>query len=98
MVRQVDRYSQVISRYFPAGTRISRPLGGYVLWVELPAGADAVKLHRVALEKGISISPGPIFSASGRFRNCLRINCGSVWSDRIDSGLLKLGRLCEGVL
>lgn len=98
MARHVDLYSQAISRYFPTGTRISRPQGGYVLWVELPAGADAVKLHREALEKGISISPGPIFSASGRFRNCLRINCGSVWSDRIDGGLLKLGRLCESVL
>ena len=97
MAQHVDLYSQMISRYFPASTGISRPRGGYVLWVELPPGSDAVKLHYAALEKGISISPGPIFSASGRFQNCLRINCGSPWSERIDAGLLKLGRLCETV-
>ncbi len=95
LARQTGLFSQAIAKYFPDSTRISRPEGGYVLWVELPARLDSVQLHRAALEAGISISPGPIFSAKGNFKNCVRINCGTLWSDRVDRSLLKLGKLCE---
>jgi DNA-binding transcriptional MocR family regulator len=92
---QVQQTSQAITKYFPAGTRLSRPEAGYVLWVELPKNIDAVELHRAAFAQQISVLPGPIFSPSGRYRNFLRINCGSVWSTRIDQALLALGKLCE---
>jgi DNA-binding transcriptional MocR family regulator len=90
---QTLRMSAAIARHFPAGTRISRPAGGFVLWVELPEGADAVALHRRALAESISISPGPIFSAAGRFQRMLRINCGHPWSPQIERAAATLGRL-----
>jgi hypothetical protein len=31
-------------RYFPDGTRATRPAGGFVLWVELPTSVDSLKL------------------------------------------------------
>ncbi len=93
--QQVHSVSQAVAKYFPEGTRISRPAGGYVLWVELPKRIDAVAVYRKALAHGISISPGPIFSASGRFKNCIRLNCGQSWSGEVDRALLKLGRICE---
>jgi DNA-binding transcriptional MocR family regulator len=92
---QVEMVRQAIAKYFPEGTRISRPAGGYLLWVELPSKVDALKLFRAALAERISILPGHLFSASGRFRNAIRINCGQAWSDQHDRGLLTLGRLCE---
>lgn len=92
---QVQQTSQAIVKYFPPGTRLSRPEAGHVLWVELPKGIDSVELHRAAFTHQISVLPGPIFSPTGRFRNFLRVNCGSVWSDRIDQALVKLGKLCE---
>src|SRR5206468_1850411 len=67
--QQVHMVSQAVAKYFPEGTCMSRPSGGYVLWVELPKNADSVAVYRAALEEGISISPGPIFSPSGKFRN-----------------------------
>jgi len=91
--QQVRSVSQAVSKYFPEGTRVSRPEGGYVLWIELPRGTDSVALFRAAIKEGISISPGPIFSASGKFRNCIRLNCGMKWSDELDRAILKLGRL-----
>ena len=94
---QVQQTSQAITKYFPAGTRISRPDAGHVLWVELPKGIDSVELHRAAFAHHISVLPGPIFSPTGRFRNFLRINCGTVWSNRIDQALVILGRLCEQI-
>src|SRR5438105_619901 len=95
--QQVRAISRAVSKYFPEATRVSRPEGGHVLWIELPEGIDSVALFRAALQEGISISPGPIFSASGKFRNCIRLNCGLKWSDEVDRAILRLGRLCESL-
>jgi DNA-binding transcriptional MocR family regulator len=92
---QVQLVSQAIAKYFPAGTKISRPAGGYVLWVELPPRVDAVKLYRAALTENVSIVPGVIFSASGQFRNYIRLSCGNPWSDAVERALITLGKLCE---
>jgi DNA-binding transcriptional MocR family regulator len=92
---QVEGVRQAISKYFPDGTRISRPAGGFMLWVELPARLSALKLYQAALEQHITVIPGTMFSATGRFRNYIRINCGHRWSDTHDRALLTLGRLCE---
>jgi DNA-binding transcriptional MocR family regulator len=91
---QVENMRRAIGKYFPPGTRISRPSGGHMLWVELPAKINAVKLHRAALAEGISILPGTVFSPTGRFQNYIRINCGQTWSEVHDRALLTLGRLC----
>lgn len=90
---QVERMSAAVGAAFPAGTRVSRPSGGFVLWVELPRGVDSLELHARALRAGIGIAPGPIFSAKQRFRNFVRINCGRRWSDGIERGIATLGRL-----
>jgi len=95
LATQVDRVRQATAKYFPEGTRISRPAGGYMLWVELPPTVDALKLYRAALTQNISILPGAVFSASNRFKNHIRINCGHTWSETYDRALLTLGRLCE---
>jgi DNA-binding transcriptional MocR family regulator len=92
---QLESVRQAIARYFPAGTRVSRPAGGYMLWIELPPKVDGLKLHRAALEERISILPGVLFSATGQYKNCIRINCGHVWAKTHDRALLTLGRLCE---
>jgi DNA-binding transcriptional MocR family regulator len=95
LAAQVDRVRQALAKYFPEGTRISRPAGGYMLWVELPPKVNAMKLYRAALAANISTLPGSIFSATNRYDNYLRINCGQVWSENYDRTLLTLGRLCE---
>jgi DNA-binding transcriptional MocR family regulator len=92
---QVDLVRQAIARYFPEGTRISRPAGGYMLWIELPPNFDALKLYHAALSENISILPGAVFSATNRFKNHIRINCGHTWSETYDRALLALGRLCD---
>jgi DNA-binding transcriptional MocR family regulator len=95
LAAQIDAVRQAIAKYFPPGTRISRPRGGYMLWVQLPEGIDARELYRAALAQHISILPGTIFSATERFKNCIRINCGHTWSETHDRAVLTLGRLCE---
>src|SRR5205823_3577790 len=59
---QVRLATQSITRYFPEGTKVTRPTGGYVLWVELPPAVNSLDLFQRAMAEKISISPGPIFS------------------------------------
>ena len=87
------RMIEAVGRHFPPGTRATQPEGGYFLWVELPAGCDTLVLHRQALQHGISIAPGPIFSASRGFSNCLRLNYGQEWNARSEAALRTLGQL-----
>lgn len=87
---------QAVARYFPKGTRATRPAGGYFVWVELPAHIDTLKIHRAALDHGISIAPGPLFSSSGAFRNFLRLNHGHPWNADMEQGMATLGKLLAG--
>ena len=89
------RYIQAIGQYFPEGTRMSRPQGGFVLWLELDKKVDTYLLHKRALKHGIGIAPGPIFSSQGKFKNCFRISFGMPWSERVDQGLKTLGELVK---
>lgn len=91
--RAVARMSEAVTRLFPAGTRISQPEGGFVLWVELPGEVDSFDLARRALEAGVSIAPGPIFSATQKYRNYLRLSCARVWDDRLERALGLLARM-----
>lgn len=69
-----DAMLKAIEQYFPAGTRVSYPEGGFILWVELPEQYDATKLAERAKQRGIILAPGQMFSATGKYRNCLRFN------------------------
>jgi DNA-binding transcriptional MocR family regulator len=95
LAAQRSRMLQAIAAEFPAGTRVTRPEGGYFLWVQLPEGTDAMAIFRAALARGVSVAPGPIFSARREFRDCLRINCGHPWSEAIAKAVALLGRLAR---
>jgi len=91
MRNRVDNLARLVARFFPAGTKISAPRGGYILWVELPGGADGFELFHRARAAGIAILPGEICSGSGRHRNCIRL-CGSLpWSEELERGVATLG-------
>lgn len=90
---QCLRYIQSICEYFPAGTRVSRPQGGYVLWIELAENVNALKLFDKAIAEKISIAPGQIFSTDARYSNYIRISFGAPFTKEIDESLKKLGLL-----
>jgi DNA-binding transcriptional MocR family regulator len=94
---QVQLFSSAISRYFPSAIRVSRPQGGFVLWIEFDSKLDTTALATLALNQhGIAIAPGCIFSANGKnFRNCMRISCGHLWSARMEQAIRTLGALAK---
>ncbi len=89
------RYVQAIIHYFPPGTKISRPTGGFTLWIELNKKVDSFKLRTEAMKHKISIVPGKIFSASIDYSNYIRISFGKPWSEDVDYGLMMLGKLIK---
>ena len=89
----LERMTQAVGEYFPEGTCATRPMGGFVLWVELPEKVNAMRLYHEALQHNISITPGPIFSATGEFGQCIRLSGGYPWSDRIEQSLQTVGQL-----
>ncbi|MGA8094985.1 MAG: PLP-dependent aminotransferase family protein [Steroidobacteraceae bacterium] len=91
----IDRMTRVIEQAFPPGTRVSRPAGGFVLWVELPDDIDTRVLFDAALVRDVCFTPGDVFSAARRYRNCLRLSCGHVWDARIEAGLRLIGELAR---
>jgi DNA-binding transcriptional MocR family regulator len=93
---QMRAATDAISRYFPKGTKVTRPLGGYLLWVELPHSVDSLELHAKALRHCISIAPGPIFSPKNRYKNFIRLNCGQLNSEELGRVIANLGRLIDG--
>jgi len=76
---------------------LTQPQGGFVIWVELPKGVDSVLLFDEAIQQGVNFAPGPLFSATGRYRNFLRLNCGRRWTADIEAAVARLGRLAEGL-
>lgn len=89
------RLTRAIEASFPPDTRVSRPAGGLALWVELPRGFDSRALFDTASEHGICFAPGDVFSASRRFRNCMRLSAGSAWNERLEQGVARLGELAR---
>ncbi|KRA13703.1 MULTISPECIES: aminotransferase-like domain-containing protein [unclassified Pseudomonas] len=96
--RNRDLMLDWVSRYFPAGTRASRPQGSFMLWVELPEGFDTLKLNRVLVEQGVQIAVGSIFSASGKYRNCLRMNYAAKPTPQIEEAVRKVGAAASKLL
>ncbi len=94
---QTARMMQLVDAHFPAGTRLSSPRGGFVLWVELQAGADTDLLAERALEHGIALAPGSLFSQSDRFRHCLRLACGQPITPRVEAAVRLIGQLAAAL-
>jgi DNA-binding transcriptional MocR family regulator len=90
---QLQNLDVSIRRWLPAGVRWARPAGGYFIWLEFPQAIDAMALHRLAIDHGISIAPGPIFSAAHDFKHCIRLNFGHPWSPQLDDAVRTLGTL-----
>ncbi len=90
---QMASMIDAVERHFPDATRLTRPGGGHVLWVQLPEGVDAMDLYADAERAGIRIAPGPMFSPSHGYREFVRLNTGFPWSESTERQMATLGKL-----
>jgi len=90
---QVARVRHAVARSFPPGTRVSRPRGGFVLWVELPPDVDGTAVFRQAWQEGIRVVPGTLFSTCADYGRYLRLSAGMSPGERLDRALWRLGEI-----
>jgi DNA-binding transcriptional MocR family regulator len=76
---------------FPCGICVTRPKGGFMLWVELPEQVDMVCVAKQLCRLKIQVAPGSLFSAAGKYRNCVRINCALPPTEKHKAVMVKLG-------
>lgn len=94
---KVAQMADAVGRYFPTGTRVSRPMGGFVLWVEMPEAINALKLYELSRNAGVTFAPGPLFSAAGKYQNCIRLNA-AFWCDEVERAVAMLGSLAHELI
>lgn len=92
IAHQRQQYQQYLAINLPPGMKISRPNGGYMLWIEGPQNFDSVAFFEEGLKQKISITPGPVFSASMNYKNSFRINAGFPLTGDVSK---HLERLCQ---
>lgn len=91
-------YARIIAEYFPADTKISRPQGGLVLWVEFAKEMDTIKLYNYALKRQIVIAPGRMFSLQNQYQNCIRLCFGLPWTKELEFQLKQVGAFAKVLL
>ncbi len=92
------QYIRAISEYFPEGTKVTHPEGGFILWVELDKRIDTQELYQLAMKQRISIAPGAMFSMQDRYHHCMRLSYGMPWTAALDEALKKLGNMAKAML
>ncbi len=101
LAKSMHELITAIERYFPANTRITQPQGGFVLWVELPLenlsakGFDTYELTLRLLDEKIAITPGKIFTTTQKYKNCLRLSSGGLWTPQKEKALKRVGELIK---
>lgn len=95
---QALRYLQAITQFFPKNIKITAPKGSLYYWIVLDERINTFDLHQKALEAGISIAPGQLFSASNEYKNCFRLSFGLPFDERVEEGLKTLGKIIEILL
>jgi DNA-binding transcriptional MocR family regulator len=93
----VDEARGLIAQHFPKGTRVTDPAGGFILWVELPSQIDSLALFHAGMAERICFAPGTMFSATDRFRHCLRLGMGGKWGAAERQALKRLGDLATAM-
>lgn len=86
----IHKMTAAIIRFFPVGTKITKPKGGFLLWIELPFELDTFELANRLNEQEISIAPGKIFSVSDKYSCFMRLSCAVDWNLETESALQKI--------
>ncbi|MBV9390717.1 MAG: PLP-dependent aminotransferase family protein, partial [Verrucomicrobia bacterium] len=84
--------SGVIEQHFPPGTKIWRPEGGFMLWVEV--GVELEDVYRRCLAQNVAFGRGSAFyTQPGDGARAMRLNCSRPPLDRLVAGIEILGKI-----
>lgn len=97
---QSMQWQEAIKNHLLSVQSCSAPKGGLTFWAELPATIDTIKLYEKAQDKGITITPGPLFSPQklspkNKYKNYLRLSFSEVLTDKRKEALICLEGLIQ---
>lgn len=90
-----DAMLAALTRYFPTGTRWTRPQGGLFLWVTLPKGVDTRALVPEAIARRVAFVPGSAFHTDDSGANCMRLNFSHATPELIEEGVRRLAEVVD---
>lgn len=76
-----------LDRFAPAGSRWTKPIGGFFILMELAEGIDATKVLPAAIENGVAYVPGQPFFVDGSGENTLRLAYSKEPPEKITEGI-----------
>jgi DNA-binding transcriptional MocR family regulator len=82
-----------IAKAFPAGTEVSPPRGGYMLWARLPHRVDLAVVRQQARERHVVFASGSVFYPAPPDQSCMRLNCAKASETELVEGLEILGEI-----
>lgn len=93
-----DALLAALARHLPAGCTWNPALGGFFVWVRLPAELDATAMLLDAEEAGVSYLPGARFYPESGGQNYLRLSFSLLPLDQLDEGARRLGAVIRASL
>lgn len=87
------QYMEAINTYFPDDVKVSRPEGGFMLWIELAKHINTADLYDQAIKLKVSIAPGRMFTLQNQFNNCMRLSYGLPWNESTLQAIKTIGAL-----
>ncbi|KZY43976.1 GntR family transcriptional regulator, partial [Oleiphilus sp. HI0050] len=94
-----DRLLDLIALHFPKETRITKPQGGFVAWIQLPDGVDSTEFYHLAKAEGVIVAPGEIFSTdSSKYHNYIRLSYAHEWTREREQAVVILGNILKAEL
>jgi 2-aminoadipate transaminase len=85
---------RVIRQCFPTSTQVWEPAGGFMLWVEIPAGIDIERVYQQAMEMKVAFCRGAVFFTSeNEHVGAMRLNCSRPNEAALVQGLKILGQI-----
>ena len=94
-----NRLFDLVAQHFPDETRLSKPQGGFVAWLQLPKHVDTTKLYFKAKQQGIVISPGTLFSSNPKkYHHSIRLSYAPQWTREREEAVRTLGVLAKDMI
>lgn len=94
-----DHMLNALTTHMPDGVTWTKPEGGMVIWVTLPAHLNGADLLANSLKtQKVAFIPGRAFFADGSNGNTLRLSFSCADKATINSGVSRLGALLKSVV
>jgi 2-aminoadipate transaminase len=78
------------------GARVSRPEGGFFVWIKLPPGTDVRRLAELAMQSRVQYTPGQAFFPNGGGEDFIRLAFSYEPPDKCYEGSRLIGAAIKG--